>query len=475
MESISGTSLTAFSKSKAVFELRPERQHHAKENRRSDDSEHFKQSTKGRKRAVHIFRQEVMYRFKMKFAAHFSSKSEPVNAYRDGGTPEDTAGQVLDEATKIVDQNQDDQPQVLGRIRESVDQAVSASREALDGDDEADALKETEGLVKNGLDTLEKNTALTRSSSIEIDAVSKQRSTIQIRTQEGDVVSFDLRRVERLSVSDTAIEDDSISASKTEIFASSRSRLVLRVNGDINDAERAAIQSVFDTAEDLAAEFFAGDMEAALEIAAGLQFDSEQLARVSMRFRSVERFDAMQRVEQSGPAAVPVEDASQPTPVLTNPGDVSDSTAPAVPADDAVKPTPALTNPDDAADSMAPAEGTGEVQTPAVSYPETTDPVVVDAPDNTGTSGGFLAGFESFANFLSKIADYLEQTAEQFRDAMRANASTGKIRFEMTESLQIEILRAVMTVSAPEQANPEEKTSGDLVQLLEEQSEQDEG
>ncbi len=63
------------------------------------------------------------------------------------------------------------------------------------------------------------------------------------------------------------------------------------------------------------------------------------------------------------------------------------------------------------------------------------------------------------------IADYLEQAVDQFSESLQGSASTS-IRFEFTQSLRLDILRAVMIETAPESGENDEAVAGDAIQQL---------
>ncbi|MCH8134565.1 MAG: hypothetical protein IIB77_01135 [Proteobacteria bacterium] len=433
MHAVNSTSLAAFQSNKIQLEFRAQQQN-AKKTEHAHNGRGHIETSHGRRRATQIFRQEIIQLLKIKFHSEFNLSINSVSPYRSSGSAEGVAADVLTAARAITEQGSEEPSQTLARVRESVNQAVSSSQEIVNTIEGEAELEIADGLIQRGLDALESDARLMSVSSTSIESTSKQRSTIQIRTQEGDIVKFDLRRIERLSASDIAVQTEFGSASLTEISVSSSSRLVLKVEGDLNEAELEAIRNVFAQAEQLAEEFFAGDLNAALEVVAGLEFDTSQLARVSMKFRSSERISVQQTILQSAPTA----------PAVESPTSAGTAAAPigAEPATETVAPP-----------SAAPV---AEV-----------DPEKIPAAEEASSPTGLFSGFESLINYLGMIADYLEQTVDQFSDSLQGSASTS-IRFEFTESLRLDILRAVMIETAPESKEKEndDAVAGEAIQQL---------
>ena len=236
MHPVTSTSLAAFQSNKIQLEFRAQQQN-AKKTEHAHNGRGHIETSHGRRRATQIFRQEIIQLLKIKFHSEFNLSINSVNPYRSSGSAEGVAADVLTAARAITEQGSEEPSQTLAQVRESVDQAVSNSQEIVNTTEGEAELEIADGLIQRGLDALESDARLMSVSSTSIESTSKQRSTIQIRTQEGDIVKFDLRRIDRLSASDIAIQTESGSANLTEVSISSSSRLVLKVEGNLNEAE----------------------------------------------------------------------------------------------------------------------------------------------------------------------------------------------------------------------------------------------
>jgi hypothetical protein len=152
-------------------------------------------------------------------------------------------------------------------------------------------------------------------------------------------------------------------------------------------------------AEKIANEFFGGDLAAAFDLAQGFEFDAEQLARVKMRFRFTEttRVSYTESVQTAPPAAIiqPAVDSARIAPVA---------------------PVQAVAETDEAA------------------------PQPVAAPDTSDLSGLF----ETLSTFLRSIGE-----------GFAAESGTVSFKMHYSESFKLELLKAVMHTTAPDDSADE--------------------
>ena len=370
----------------------------------------------GRGRALGIFHQEMRFALKMQFHARFAAAQQSYLQTAEPAASDDVATETLGTARQVIAESPTRAGKSIAALKASVQHAATVARQTVDDDDDVAELDNVVARVDDGLDELDRDTAVNRESSasvLAVDTRTKQRSIIRIRTQEGDIVRFDLKQVEGMSATDVAVSNENGSPTSTEIALSSRSRMALRVQGDLNESELAAITSVFEQAETIANEFFDGDIGAAFNLSQGFEFDAEQLARVNLRFRmrqvtNVSYAEVTQRpaIEAAEPAPVPQPPAADAVP------------AAAAPVTDAVA-TQAV---DDVVASETPVEPTPE------STPLT----------DTSTLAGF---FDLVSNFLRSIGDGF------------ADSSGGSTRLHYSESFKLELLRTVIHASAPAESD----------------------
>ncbi|MGB5491099.1 MAG: hypothetical protein WBM76_09770, partial [Woeseiaceae bacterium] len=238
--------------------------------------------------ALGVFRQELRMALKAQFQMKFAVTQQNYSAMQEPTTLDEVADEAVGTAKQLVSESPATAAKSLISFRAKVQETASYVRQTVSSPDDIEDVDNVVAKVDAGLDGLDKEVASNRESSasvLAVDTRSRQRSTISIRTQEGDVVKLSLRRMDRMSATDVAVSDDSGSMTSTEVSVSSRSRMVLKVEGDLNESELAAIKNVFAKAEQIADEFFGGDIGAAFNLAQGFEFDTEQLARVNMRFK----------------------------------------------------------------------------------------------------------------------------------------------------------------------------------------------
>lgn len=367
-----------------------------------------------RGRALGIFRQEMRFALKMQFHARFAALQQNYLQAAEPATTDDIAAETLGTARQAIAEAPTRAGKSIVALKASVQHAASIARGTVDQGDDVTDLDNAVARVDDGLNELHREAAVNRESTasvLSVDTRTKQRSSIRIRTQEGDIVHLELKRVDSMSASDVAVSNENGNATSTEVEVSSRSRMILRVNGDLNDNELTAIMSVFEQAENIANEFFNGDIGAAFNLSQGFEFDAEQLARVNLRFRmrqvtNVSYTEAMQR---------PAIEAAESTVVAPQ----SDASSSAQPVE-----TPAAATPvDDVPAAEAPAEPQPDVAAPLA---------------DTSALAGF---FDLVSSFLRSIGDGFDTNG------------AGSFRMHYSESFKLELLRTVIHASAPAESD----------------------
>ncbi len=423
-------------------------------------------------RALEIFRQELNYALYAKLGLKLAAERPVYDAVKTALTAGDIATDTLGTASRVVAENPDVSSRALIRFRQSVQAAAAYTRETVGGDDDIDGLEDALGKLDGGLDELDEETSRnvrSEASVLSVDTRLRQRSTIRIRTQEGDVVRLDLRRAERLSAEDVAVADERGLATRTEVSLSSRSRFTLSVRGDLSEAEFAAIRGVFVQAEAVADEFFGGDLSAAFALASNLEIDTEQLARVNLRFRSQEVSSvAFARIGDtrtdaeppSAPIAARLRPVAPPgTPPGVNP--VLDDPRPAAPASDS--PSGARTASPAAA---APAANSADTDTPVAARTVDTAGAVDDGPVVDAAAGPVDLAFSDlpFLRFFEMLAEFLSSVAKGFE--RQANEASTSLRYHYSESFKLQILKSVIEVAAPEDSLGAARFAGTLIDGL---------
>lgn len=351
--------------------------------------------------ALHAFRAELRSSLIAKFNAVFGAAQPDYSAGAESLGADEVADEAVAVAKSIAARSPQRTPESMIRFRSSVEESVQiASRTVQTPADQAD-LDQAVARIDSGVAELEADAAATRESSasvLNVDTSTQQKSMIKIRTQEGDLVRLSLRQASEMSASSAELAEGDSFAQSLQIDYSSSSRLAVMVRGDLNEAEMGAIESVLAQAQEMADAFFGGDIGAAFASASSFEFDTEQLARVKMRFKM------QQESEVSYAQASRIEVA--PAEVeAAEPAEVSEPLA-------------------------------AEVQEQEVQAAEVAaEPEVAPEPVPDDAMQGF---FEMVGNFLRSVS-------EGFTDG-------GGIRYQYTESFKLSLLQSVINTAAPSEA-----------------------
>jgi hypothetical protein len=373
--------------------------------------------------ALGILKQELRAALKSFFGAQLAASGTAYESTRDADSPDAVADEVLGAAKQLVAAAPTSAAESLTSLQSAVLETTGYVRETVGAvTDDVDDIDIATAMIDEGLDELSNEVANYRESTaavLAVDTSTRERSTIQIRTQEGDFVKLYLRRVDNMSATDISYSDGEMSFTSTEVALSSRSRTMLQVKGDLNEAETAAIQNVFAQAEVIADEFFGGDVGAAFNSMQSTQFDTEQLARVDLRFR---RQEITSGTYVRVAAAVPESD---------------DLAAPTVTAVEGS----AAGAPEAAAALDVEAQPVTAAATAAQADAEKDSPIVDDAAASP-------SAFSAMADFLDTLSAFLRTVGEGFK----AESSSVNFTYHYSESFKLNLLKAVMNTVAPDDA-----------------------
>lgn len=371
-------------------------------------------------------RQEIRLLMSTSFQLNFSKSTAAYSELAGEQSPGDVAAETLGAAKEIAARSPLQAADTVVDMRGKIDVAAKDVRDSVGAESRAD-LEGAIDLVNKGLDDLEEDAArnvVSSASVLSAETQTKQRSTIRIRTQEGDIIKLSLRNVERVLVEDASVSDGESTLTSTEIQVSSRSRMALSVKGDLNEAEMTAIKSVFEQAEAIADEFFGGDLAAAFDMAAGLEYDTEQLARINMRFREQQMSSVAYAVSGTRPASI----AQDADPVIAGP---------ARPVSESVDLVPVAVSAPASESEAASTELSPEVSVPSD-----------DAMDKF---------FDLLGSFLSSLNEGFE-----------SDSGRSSFRFFHSQSFNLQILKTVLQVSAPESSGDAAESAATIVDTLSE-------
>jgi hypothetical protein len=108
--------------------------------------------------------------------------------------------------------------------------------------------------------------------------------SLDLTTQDGDAIHLDFSQIdtfERVSVDGRTTDGTAVRARAAT--ASSERHVSMRLDGNLSDDEKRAIDAVLQSVIDVANEFFHGDVRAAVAHLADMNVDTNQLAQVSLQ------------------------------------------------------------------------------------------------------------------------------------------------------------------------------------------------
>jgi hypothetical protein len=142
----------------------------------------------------------------------------------------------------------------------------------------------------------------------------RESASLEIRTQQGDVVELRIRNRSELEVESAYYRDGELSAASFAVEQESRLEFEIDIDGELNAEESAAVRALVTRAESLANRFWNTDVGQAFELGAALDYDESLLAGFRMHLAVAERY-TLAGFQSPEPAAAPeVPDAAAAAP-----------------------------------------------------------------------------------------------------------------------------------------------------------------
>ncbi|EXJ16840.1 DUF5610 domain-containing protein [Imhoffiella purpurea] len=124
--------------------------------------------------------------------------------------------------------------------------------------------------------------------------------SLQLRTKEGDTVKVSFSRNLDIQNSVAAAADGEGNQAMTwDLSRTESTGYRFSVQGDLNEDELQAIQSLVQDVGKVASEFYSGDVQKAFEQVSDVSFDSSQLASMNLRMSRSEQYSAAQQYQQT--------------------------------------------------------------------------------------------------------------------------------------------------------------------------------
>jgi hypothetical protein len=261
--------------------------------------------------------------------------------------------------------------------------------------------------------------AAVEGAAVSATHVLKARGSIELVTQDGDVVRIRFRSRDSERVDVAGVQGAQGSALSARIATQHSARLKVAVHGELDAAELKAIEDFLGGVNTLAGEFYGKDAEAAFAAAAAVGADPQEIARYAVKLSLSELYEVRARVQAQvktqplpSPTTLPASSAtsagqdSQPPSVGTP---VSQPSAPAAQVVDP-KSTRVSEQP------TAPAQGAEAVN--------------LDAPDAPPAAARFDGGLDTVRQFLQSALAHAHTPVN-----VHGIALEWSVRIELTAAL----------------------------------------
>lgn len=138
--------------------------------------------------------------------------------------------------------------------------------------------------------------------------------SLKLTTKEGDEVTIQFGSSSYESSSFGAVSNANGQAMSASMERGSSSSMFFSIEGDLNDEEMAAINDLLKDVNEIADEFFSGDLQEAFDMATEFEMDGEQLASMNLRLVQTQSYSAASAYSTVG-ALPSVENADALSPI----------------------------------------------------------------------------------------------------------------------------------------------------------------
>jgi len=174
---------------------------------------------------------------------------------------------------------------LLAKVQEGIDNARTALTDrGADPAQVAAAAAQFTDRVANLVQAPEAEPApATDAFAASVQVARKERGSLVLTTQDGDVLRIRFRASERQKLELAGVNTGDAQAASAQWSSSARSRTRVEVEGSLDAGELKAIEDFVGKVDTLANEFFEGDVEAAFAAAAALDYDAGEIAGFSLK------------------------------------------------------------------------------------------------------------------------------------------------------------------------------------------------
>ncbi len=233
----------------------------------------------------------------------------------DDFSPEKVANRIGDfvaqglEAARRSGRSEEDIQNMYNAAVSGVEKGFAEARDILDN---LGALK---GSIAENIDETEKQTfaaldAINPSAQDATNSATISRLTaaeryeqseslsLKVTTQDGDEVTINFSNQSRYEQSFGVESDCSNTSALFNISRSEASNYQFSVNGDLDNDEIDALQNLIKDVNEIAGEFFDGDIQRAFDIASEYQMDKSELSSMNLQLTQTEQYSSVAKYSQ---------------------------------------------------------------------------------------------------------------------------------------------------------------------------------
>jgi len=232
-------------------------------------------------------------------------------------SPEAVAGRILDFVESSIEQRAGsaiEAQSLLQQAREGIAQGFAEARDILNAlsknSEEIDTrVDNTENLIFQGLDRLNdlysdvpqtsNGQLISETGSFSSQFKQSNDASLEIVTRDGDRVAVSYSAFIQTTTNQLYELDQKSAFSKSEFSAQSTTTFQFKLQGNIDEGEKEAINNLLKDVGELAKQFFQGDVQAAFNAAQDLGFDSKELKSFALDFKQSTQIQVAQTYQQT--------------------------------------------------------------------------------------------------------------------------------------------------------------------------------
>nr|WP_242521517.1 DUF5610 domain-containing protein [Motiliproteus sp. SC1-56] len=166
----------------------------------------------------------------------------------------------------------------------------------------ASTIDRTQALTLKGVEGLQPQAAPEHSGKTAFMAAERYQSaeslSLKVRTRDGDEVTIHFNRASDYQAGFASYSDGQVSAATFSLARSESSHYRFSVEGELDEDEIDALQALIKDVNEIADDFFDGDIQAAFEQAKEFRLDTTELAAMSLRLSQSQSYSAASAYQQ---------------------------------------------------------------------------------------------------------------------------------------------------------------------------------